>query len=94
MSLAHRRERLGAGPRARTGQGVQGSERQLRLGAGELLLAAGPGVPAGKGAIEPRRLDVVGEQEQLETVGEGHLGSPAAIVQANMKLRRSRARLN
>jgi hypothetical protein len=36
----------------------------------------------------------MGEQQQFEPSARGTLGSSAAIVQANMKFRRSSARLN
>jgi hypothetical protein len=94
VRLAHRRERLDGGPHPRSRQRVQGRERQLRLAAREPLLAAQPGMPARHGPIESRRLDVMGERQQLEPVRKGTLGSSAAIVQASMKFRRSSARLN
>ena len=43
VGLAHRRERLDAGPCSRPRQSVQGRERQLRLPGREPLLAAKPG---------------------------------------------------
>jgi hypothetical protein len=73
---------------------MQGRERQLRLPTRQSLLAAQPGIPARNGAIDPRRLHITGEQQQFEAVRSGTLGSSAAIVHADMKFRRSSARLN
>ena len=56
--------------RSRPRQRVQGCQCQLRLPARQLLFAAEPGVPAGHGPVESRRLDVLGEEQEFETVSE------------------------
>lgn len=63
MRAADRNERLTTSNRPRADQGVERGDGELRLRERQASLGAGPGVPARRRRVEPRRL--LFERQQL-----------------------------